>query len=161
MPYRCHRPPWEYGGGHPFRGLVVIEPGHSCAGLCAQYPVANDLAGQIAAEYLDAGRMPMPTLSPSMAFKDGEPYMVFGTPGGDQQDQWSCAFFLRHAVHGMNLQEAIDAPAWHVDHFPASFWPRATRLNELTLESRFAPDQIDALRQQGHQVHVGPPWSES
>ncbi|WP_265288663.1 gamma-glutamyltransferase family protein [Verminephrobacter eiseniae] len=110
---------------------------------------------------LTPGVMPCTTLSPSMAFKDGEPYMVFGTPGGDQQDQWSCAFFLRHAVHGMNLQEAIDAPAWHVDHFPASFWPRATRLNELTLESRFAPDQIDALRQQGHQVHVGPPWSES
>ena len=57
--------------------------------------------------------------------------MVFGTPGGDQQDQWSTAFFLRHAVHGMNLQEAIDAPAWHVNHAPSSFWPRQTTLNAL------------------------------
>lgn len=107
------------------------------------------------------GVPPCTTLSPSLALRDGEPYMVFGTPGGDQQDQWSPAFFLRHAVHGMNLQEAIDAPAWHVDHFPASFWPRATTLNRLTVESRFSPEVRDALRAQGHDVKVGEPWSES
>ncbi|MDH6590214.1 gamma-glutamyltranspeptidase/glutathione hydrolase [Variovorax sp. TBS-050B] len=106
------------------------------------------------------GVAPCTTLSPSLALRDGEPYMVFGTPGGDQQDQWSPAFFLRHAVHGMNLQEAIDAPAWHVDHFPASFWPRATTLNRLTAESRFAPEVLDALRARGHDVQVGEPWSE-
>ena len=107
------------------------------------------------------GVPPCTTLSPSLALRDGEPYMAFGTPGGDQQDQWSPAFFLRHAVHGMNLQEAIDAPAWHVDHFPASFWPRATTLNRLTIESRFSPEVLDALRAQGHDVKVGEPWSES
>ncbi|WP_028602538.1 gamma-glutamyltransferase family protein [Ottowia thiooxydans] len=110
---------------------------------------------------LTPGVAPCTTLSPSLALRDGEPYMVFGTPGGDQQDQWSPAFFLRHAVHGMNLQEAIDAPAWHVDHFPASFWPRQTRLNQLTLESRFMPSEIDELRRAGHEVKVGPDWSES
>lgn len=107
-----------------------------------------------------AGVPPCTTLSPSLALRDGEPYMVFGTPGGDQQDQWSTAFFLRHAVHGMNLQEAIDAPAWHVDHFPSSFWPRSTTCNRLTLESRFPPEQIDQLRAAGHVVKVGEPWSE-
>ena len=104
---------------------------------------------------------PCTTLSPSLALRDGEPYMVFGTPGGDQQDQWSPAFFLRHIVHGMNLQEAIDAPAWHVDHFPASFWPRKTVLNLLALESRFPKETIDALRAAGHELKVGDPWSES
>lgn len=104
---------------------------------------------------------PCTTLSPSMALRDGEPYMAFGTPGGDQQDQWSPAFFLRHAVHGMNLQEAIDAPAWHIDHFPASFWPRQTRLNQLTVESRFALPEIEKLRAAGHEVKVGDAWSES
>ncbi|TPG24867.1 gamma-glutamyltransferase family protein [Variovorax guangxiensis] len=107
------------------------------------------------------GVPPCTTLSPSLALRDGEPYMVFGTPGGDQQDQWSPAFFLRHAVHGMNLQEAIDAPAWHVDHFPASFWPRSTTLNRLTAESRFPAETLDALRAAGHDVKVGDPWSES
>ena len=87
--------------------------------------------------------------------------MVFGTPGGDQQDQWSPAFFLRHVVHGMNLQEAIDAPAWHVDRFPSSFWPRALTLNQLTLESRFDSTVIQELRDAGHDVKVGDAWSES
>ncbi len=109
---------------------------------------------------LTPGVAPCTTLSPSLALRDGEPYMAFGTPGGDQQDQWSAAFFLRHAVHGMNLQEAIDAPAWHVDHFPASFWPRQTTLNRLTLESRFTPEVIATLRAAGHDVKVGEPWSE-
>lgn len=109
---------------------------------------------------LTPGVAPCTTLSPSLALRDGEPYMVFGTPGGDQQDQWSTAFFLRHAVHGMNLQEAIDAPAWHVKHFPSSFWPRQTTLNTLTLESRFSSEVIEQLQACGHAVRVGDPWSE-
>ena len=109
---------------------------------------------------LTPGVRPCTTLSPSMAFKDGEPYMVFGTPGGDQQDQWSLAFFMRHAVHGLNLQEAIEAPAWHIDHFPGSFWPRQTTLNQITLESRFPAETIQALQDMGHRVKVGEPWSE-
>jgi gamma-glutamyltranspeptidase/glutathione hydrolase len=103
---------------------------------------------------------PCTTLSPSLALRDGEPYMAFGTPGGDQQDQWSTAFFLRHAVHGMNLQEAIDAPAWHVKHFPSSFWPRQTTLNTLSVESRFGPETIAQLQAGGHAVKVGEPWTE-
>jgi len=103
---------------------------------------------------------PCTTLSPSIALRDGEPYLAFGTPGGDQQDQWQAAFFLRHAVHGMNLQEAIDAPAFHVKHYPMSFWPRQTVLNKLSIESRFGAATIDELRERGHDVQVNEPWSE-
>ena len=106
------------------------------------------------------GKRPNTTLSPSMALRDGVPYMVFGTPGGDQQDQWSTEFFLRHAVYGMNLQEAIEYPAWHIDHFPISFWPRSVRYNQITLESRFPQETIEALRRAGHEVKVGAEWSE-
>lgn len=109
---------------------------------------------------LAPGKRPCTTLSPSLALRDGEPYMVFGTPGGDQQDQWSTAFFLRHVVQGMNLQEAIDAPSWHIDHFPGSFWPRQTVLNRITVESRFPEATLAALRDRGHEVRVGEPWSE-
>ncbi|WP_151637790.1 gamma-glutamyltransferase family protein [Noviherbaspirillum aerium] len=109
---------------------------------------------------LKPGKRPSTTLSPGMALRDGKPYMAFGTPGGDQQDQWTVAFFLRHAVHGMNLQEAIDAPSWHVDHFPSSFWPRGLQLNRITVESRIGEETIAALRASGHQVVVGGAWSE-
>ena len=104
---------------------------------------------------------PCITLSPSLALRDGAPYLAFGTPGGDQQDQWQAGFFLRHALHGFNLQEAIDAPSWHVKHFPGSLWPRQTTLNTLTLESRFDAETLAQLRALGHHVVVGEPWSES
>ena len=106
------------------------------------------------------GKRPCTTLSPSFALKDGEPTLAFGTPGGDQQDQWSLIFFIRHALMGMNLQEAIDAPSWHIDHFPGSFWPRSTTLNKVTVESRMPAETATALKERGHNVVVGEPWSE-
>lgn len=108
---------------------------------------------------LQPGKRPNTTLSPGLVLRDGQPYMAFGTPGGDQQDQWTVAFFLRHAL-GMNLQEAIEAPSWHIDHFPGSFWPRALTLNRLTVEARLPEHTVQALRDAGHEVRVGPDWSE-
>ena len=86
---------------------------------------------------LAPGKRPRTTLSPALALRDGEPYLVFGTPGGDQQDQWALHVFLRHVHFGMNLQEAIDAPAFHTEHAPSSFYPRAARPGHLALEGRF------------------------
>jgi gamma-glutamyltranspeptidase/glutathione hydrolase len=105
-------------------------------------------------------RRPRTTLSPSFALKDGEPYMPFGTPGGDQQDQWSTIFFLRHVHHGMNLQEAIDAPAWHTEHMPSSFYPRQAKPGYLGVEGRFPAATVDELRRRAHDVQVGEDWSE-
>ena len=76
---------------------------------------------------LAPGKRPRTTLSPTLALRDGEPYLAWGSPGGDQQDQWATQLFMRHVHGGMNLQEAIDAPAWHSEHFPISFWPRTAR----------------------------------
>ncbi|MGH8726438.1 MAG: gamma-glutamyltransferase family protein, partial [Burkholderiales bacterium] len=109
---------------------------------------------------LAPGKRPSTTLSPSLALRSGEPYLSFGTPGGDQQDQWQAIFFLRHVHHRMNLQQAIDAPAWHISHFAQSFWPRTVDVNKLTLESRFSDDAIKNLKRRGHGVVVGEPWSE-
>jgi gamma-glutamyltranspeptidase/glutathione hydrolase len=86
--------------------------------------------------------------------------LAWGSPGGDQQDQWNTQFFLRHVNFGMNLQESIDAPAWHIEHFPASFWPRAARPGALIVERRFPQTAIDELSRRGHKVEVGGPWSE-
>jgi len=109
---------------------------------------------------LAPGRRPRSTLSPTMALRDGKPYLAWGSPGGDQQDQWIPQFFLRHVDAGMNLQEAIDAPAWHSEHFPASFWPRQSRPGVLVVESRLPAATIAELRRRGHVVEVGEDWSE-
>jgi gamma-glutamyltranspeptidase/glutathione hydrolase len=109
---------------------------------------------------LAPGKRPRTTLSPSLALRDGEPYLAWGSPGGDQQDQWTTQFFLRHVHAGMNLQQAIDAPAWHSEHFPISFWPRTARPGVLVVENRVPGKTVDTLRARGHLVEIGPDWSE-
>ncbi|MEV6104001.1 gamma-glutamyltransferase [Streptomyces sp. NPDC051940] len=114
---------------------------------------------------LTPGRRPRTTLTPSLALRDGVPVLAFGTPGGDQQDQWQAHFFLAVALRGpvrggLDLQGAIDAPNWHTDSFPSSFYPRGMRPGSVTVESRIGPDVLDGLRRRGHDVTVAHPWSE-
>ena len=106
------------------------------------------------------GKRPRTTLSPTLALRDGLPYLAWGSPGGDQQDQWITQFFLRHVHAGMNLQEAIDAPAWHSEHFPISFWPRTSRPGVLQIEKRVPKETRDELARRGHKIEVEPEWSE-
>jgi gamma-glutamyltranspeptidase/glutathione hydrolase len=105
------------------------------------------------------GKRPRTTLTPTLALRDGEPYLAFGTPGGDQQDQWTLHFFLNHVLFGLNLQQAIDFPAFHSAHMPSSFYPRESSPLRLDVEDRVGPAAIDELRRRGHDVHVQPPWS--
>jgi gamma-glutamyltranspeptidase/glutathione hydrolase len=108
---------------------------------------------------LEPGKRPRTTLSPSLAFRDGEPYLAFGTPGGDQQDQWQLGFFLGHVLSALDLQAAIDAPAFHTNHFPSSFYPREARPGEIEVEARFPAATVEELRRRGHDVVVAEPWS--
>ena len=110
-------------------------------------------------ERLEPGKKPSTTLTPSLVMRDGEPYMVFGTPGGDQQDQWTLQLFLNHVEFGMNVQEAIDAPTVHTSSFPGSFWPHAVRPGEVSVESRIPEAVVDGLRRLGHKLVVSRPWS--
>jgi gamma-glutamyltranspeptidase/glutathione hydrolase len=105
-------------------------------------------------------KRPRTTLSASIAHRDGKPYMAWGTPGGDQQDQWSLQLFLRHTVSGLNLQEAAEAPNWHSDHFPSSFWPRASKPNTVVVDPHMPAETVEKLRKRGHDVTLGPAWSE-
>ena len=105
-------------------------------------------------------KRPRTTLSPSFALRDGKPWMAFGTPGGEQQDQWSAIFYLRRVHHGLGIQAAIDAPSFHNEHVTSSFWPRAARPGKLVLEGRFGTAVRDALRARGHRAELGGDWSE-
>ncbi|WP_191971322.1 gamma-glutamyltransferase family protein [Streptomyces luteolifulvus] len=114
---------------------------------------------------LTPGRRPRTTLTPSIALRDGLPVLAFGTPGGDQQDQWQLHFFLAVALRdevrgGPDLQGAVDAPNWHNDGFPGSFHPRGMRPGSVTVESRMDPGVVAELRRRGHDVTVGDAWSE-
>jgi gamma-glutamyltranspeptidase/glutathione hydrolase len=109
---------------------------------------------------LAPGKRPRTTLTPTLALRDGEPYLAWGTPGGDQQDQWITQLFLRHVHAGFSLQQAIDAPAWHSEHFPSSFWPRTARPGVLVVEGRVPRETVAELKRRGHVIEVGPDWSE-
>ena len=105
-------------------------------------------------------KRPRTTLSPSLSLRNGRAWMAFGTPGGEQQDQWSLIFFVRMVHHRLNIQQAIDMASFHSEHWPSSFWPRASRPNRLVLEGRFPAATVEELRAMGHEVEVGDDWSE-
>jgi gamma-glutamyltranspeptidase / glutathione hydrolase len=111
------------------------------------------------ASSLRPGVRPRTTLSPGLVLRDGEPWLAYGTPGGDQQEQWALHVLLRHVDQGLNLQEAIDAPDWHTDHLVASFYPRGYAPRSLAVESRFGDDVIADLRRRGHDVTVTDGWA--
>ena len=103
-------------------------------------------------------RRPRTTLSPSIVLEGDQPVLAFGSPGGDQQDQWGLHFLLNVLVGGMNLQEAIDAPAFHSTHTPSSFYPHSSQPGVVVMEQRFGDEVIDDLRRRGHRIGVSGPW---
>ncbi len=109
---------------------------------------------------LAPGKRPRTTLSPSFALRDGKPWMAFGTPGGEQQDQWSLIYFLRRVHQNMGIQEAIDAPSFHTEHWPSSFWPRVARPAKVVLEGRYPDAVMYELKARDHKAEKGDDWSE-
>ncbi|MBY5622259.1 gamma-glutamyltransferase family protein [Rhizobium leguminosarum] len=108
---------------------------------------------------LAPGKRPRTTLTPSLGLYEGRPTLAFGTPGGDQQEQWQLSFFLRYINHKLNLQAAIDQPLFHTSHFPGSFYPRTREPGSLMAEANFGPDVLDDLRRKGHKLTVADPWT--
>ena len=108
--------------------------------------------------HVEGGKRPRTTLSPSLALFQGEPRLAFGTPGGDQQDQWTLGFFLAHTLFGLGLQAAIDAPTFHTTHFPSSFAPHEAHPGRVHSEP-MPPGVLDELRSLGHEVVDAAPWS--
>ena len=112
------------------------------------------------ANALQPRKRPRTTLTPSIATRDGQPFLSFGTPGGDQQDQWTLQFFLNLVEFGMGVQEAIEAPRFSTAHFPSSFYPHGVRPGVLRIENRIAESICAELAARGHQVEVRPAWCE-
>src|SRR3954453_9603953 len=143
----------------PSGGWLQSSPVIPELGFCLGTRLQIAWLDEKAQSSLAPGKRPRSTLSPTLALKDGEPWMAFGTPGGDGQDQWSTQLFLHHVHHGMNLQEAIDCPEFNSDHAPSSFYPRAAHPGSLVLEGRFPEKTMRALAERGHRVRSGETWS--
>jgi gamma-glutamyltranspeptidase/glutathione hydrolase len=107
---------------------------------------------------LQPRKRPRTTLTPSLVLKDGKPFMVFGTPGGDQQDQWTLQFFLNLVDFRMSLQAAADAPSFHSNHFPSSFYPREAHTAEVVVEGRIPEATRRELEARGHKVKTVGDW---
>lgn len=105
------------------------------------------------------GKRPRATLTPSIALQDGRPWLVFGTPGGDGQDQWTLQMFLNIVDFGMDPAEALEAPTITVQSFPSSFYPRRSYAQQVSCESRFRPEVLQELERLGHVVDVVPAYS--
>jgi gamma-glutamyltranspeptidase/glutathione hydrolase len=142
-------------GGWLQSSPVIPELGF-CMGTRGQmFWLKPDLPNSLA-----PGKRPRTTLSPSFALRDGKPWMAFGTPGGEQQDQWALTYFLRMVHHNMGIQEAIDAPSFHTEHWPSSFWPRVARPGKVVIEGRYDDAVLHDLDARGHLAEKGEDWSE-
>lgn len=141
-------------GGWLQSSPVIPELGFALNSRAQMFWLTEGLPASLA-----PGKRPRTTLTPSLAFQDGEPRLAFGTPGGDQQDQWQMPVFLRRVHHGLNLQEAIEMPMFHSAHAPSSFYPREARLGHLMVEENVGADAIAALEAKGHLVEKAGEWT--
>ncbi len=105
-------------------------------------------------------RQPRTTISPSLAFQNGRPWMVFGSMGGDQQDQWQLQFLLNRVLFNMSIQEAIESPKFSSEHFPGFFAPHDFFPNRVRIEPRIAQPTLDELGRRGHDLEIAADWTE-
>ncbi len=143
----------------PSGGWLQSSPVIPALGFCLGTRMQMFWLEEGLASSLKPGVRPRTTLSPSLATRDGAPAMAFGSPGGDQQDQWALTMFLRHVHHGMDLQAACDAPSFNSAHMPSSFYPRGSRLGSLEVETRLPTDTLDELQRRGHKLERAGDWA--
>jgi len=103
---------------------------------------------------LRPGKRPRTTLTPTIAFKDGRPWMAFGTPGGDCQDQWALQFFLNVVDFGMDIDRAVDEPSFHTNHFINSFYPKNAVVGKVSIEKDVGMDELIKLQEKGHILNI-------
>ena len=94
-----------------------------------------------------------------MAFKDGNLFMPFGTPGGDMQPQSMIQTFLNVVIFGMDVQQAIEAPRFGTFSFPDSFYPHEYLPGRLNLEARIPREVGEELASRGHDIEWWPEWT--
>jgi len=134
----------------PSGGWLQSSPIVSGLGFCLNSRAQMYWLDEGAVSALAPGKRPRTTLSPSLAWHRDGRRISFGTPGGDQQDQWQVLFWLRHVHHGLSLQDAADAAMFHTSHMPASFYPRTRQPGGIVAEATLPDATLGALEAAGH-----------
>jgi gamma-glutamyltranspeptidase/glutathione hydrolase len=111
------------------------------------------------ANALEPGKKPRSTLQSTLVMKDGQPFLITGSPGGDDQIMRTMQTLVNVIDFGMNVQEAIEAPRWSSRAFPASVFPHTMRPGDLSVEDRIPVAVQDALKAKGHRLTVSGGWS--
>jgi gamma-glutamyltranspeptidase / glutathione hydrolase len=111
------------------------------------------------ANALEPGKRPRSTLQSTLVMKDGQPYAILGSPGGDDQVIRTIQTLINMIDFGLNIQQAIEAPRWSSRAFPASPFPHTMYPGDLAVESRIPESTRQALISRGHKLRVDPPWS--
>jgi gamma-glutamyltranspeptidase/glutathione hydrolase len=106
---------------------------------------------------LAPGKRPRLTPNPALALRDGELWMVFGTPGGDMQVQAMLQTFLNVVEFGMDTQQAVEQPRFGTFSYPDSFYPHAYHPGLLRVERRIPARARQALADRGHAVEA---WAD-
>jgi gamma-glutamyltranspeptidase/glutathione hydrolase len=151
------------------RNMVSFEPSlHSgfgtgvvMANLGFIFNCRGDYYSLVAGEAnaLLPGKRPRSTLQSTLVMKDGQPFMIVGSPGGDDQVFRTMQTLLNVVDFGMNVQEAIEAPRWATRSFPASPFPHTMYPGEMSVEQRVPEAVRAALVQRGHKLKVAGPWT--
>jgi len=113
------------------------------------------------ANVLAPGKRPRVTLSPTMVLKDGKPWLVMSTPGGDNQDQAMLQVLLNLIEFGMGPQAAVEAPRFQTEHYYGSFAFHEFGPGRVALESRLPAGTIERMLELGHRVTTRGPWSNT
>jgi gamma-glutamyltranspeptidase/glutathione hydrolase len=107
---------------------------------------------------LEPGKRPRITLTPTLVLKDGRPFLVLSTPGGDNQDQSLIQILFNIIEFDMNVQEAVEAARFQTMHLVSSFDDHRFNPGLLNLEDRIGKDVTDALKSRGHKVELQSAW---
>src|SRR5438309_3232016 len=111
------------------------------------------------ANALEPGKRPRSTLQSTLVMKDRQPFMITGSPGGDDQVMITLQTLVNVIDFGMNVQQAIEAPRWTTRSFPASPFPHTMYPGEMSVEARIPEPVRQALVARGHKLKVSDPWS--
>ncbi|HSJ07239.1 MAG TPA: gamma-glutamyltransferase [Longimicrobiales bacterium] len=104
---------------------------------------------------LTPGRQPRVTLTPTLALKDGEPFLSFAVQGGDSQDQNLLQFLLNVVEFGMNVQQAAEAANINSYQMRSSFGDQKSEPGRLLVHELTPPWVVAELRRMGYRVETG------